>query len=132
MTAARPEASREAVVEAQEADIRGWRSLDEIDPADPAWQLGVEGMREIQRLSVFGSAGQSAAEQTDPAAVLKSFRQMAQASQPLDFAAFNAYHHGGKVNHQDRDFLEHARQLGAADGAGTPALNTLIERLASA
>jgi hypothetical protein len=106
-----------------------WRPLDQVDPAHPIWQLGVESMREIQRLSVLGPAGKQAADQTDATAALETFRHLAQASRPLNFAAFNAYHHGGKVNKQDLEFLEQARQLAAADGADTPALDALIERL---
>ncbi|MFF4966180.1 ketopantoate reductase family protein [Streptomyces sp. NPDC001037] len=37
-----------------------WRPLDEIDPADATWRLGVDSMREIQRLAAFGPAGQAA------------------------------------------------------------------------
>lgn len=108
-----------------------WRPLDEFDASDPTWQLAVDAMREIQRLSLFGDTGRSAAEQTEPAAVLESFRQTAEATRPLDYAAFNAYHHGGKVNRQDLDILDEARQEAAAEGAATPALDTLIDRLAA-
>lgn len=109
--------------------LLGWRSLQEVDPADETWQIGVNSMRETQRLSAFGETGQAAAARTDPAGVLEAFRQQEQDSQPLDLAAFNAYHHGGKVNRQDIEFFEHARRLAAADGAATPALDAFIERL---
>ncbi|GIH78228.1 ketopantoate reductase family protein [Planobispora longispora] len=93
-----------------------YQSLDELDASNDEWQLGVNSMREIQQLSVFGPTGQAAAEQTTPEGVLQMFRQMTQLSKPLDFAAFNAYHHGGKVNQQDLDFLDDARRRADAEG----------------
>lgn len=109
--------------------LLGWRSLDEVDASDEIWQLGVNAMREIQRLSALGPAGQAAAEQTTPEGVLEMFRQMTQLAKPLDFPAFNAYHHGGKVNPQDRAFIDDARQRGEAEGADVPALRQLSYRL---
>ncbi|MFD7705394.1 hypothetical protein [Streptomyces caelestis] len=109
-----------------------WQPLDDVDPTNEAWQLGVTSTREIQRLSVFGPTGQAAAEQTTPDGLLEMFRQMTQLSKPLDFAAFNAYHHGGKVNRQDLDFLDDARRRADAEGLDVPALRELISRLHSA
>ncbi|MFJ7242412.1 hypothetical protein ACIQWB_35540 [Streptomyces olivaceus] len=109
-----------------------WRPLDEIDPADPTWRLGVESMREIQRLAAFGPAGQAAAEQATPERVLEMFRQLAHVAKPLDFTAFDAYRHGGKVNRQDLDYLDDARRLADAEGRDAPALRELISRLQSA
>ncbi|NQX10420.1 ketopantoate reductase [Microbacteriaceae bacterium VKM Ac-2855] len=109
--------------------LLGWKPLDEIDANDSTWELGVDSMREVQSLSVFGAAGRAAAKQTEPAAVLESFRQTTQAVRPLDYAAFNAYHHGDKVNQQNLDILTHAANLAKADGLTTPALDDLIMRL---
>lgn len=111
--------------------LLGWRPLEDVEASDPTWQLAVDAMHEIQRLPVFGAAGRAAAEQTQPATVLESFRQTAQAVRPLGYAAFNAYHHGDKVNRQDLDILEQARHLAAADRVATPALDALIERLST-
>lgn len=54
---------------------------------------------------------------------------MAQQSKPLDFADFTAYHHGGKVNRQDLDFLDDARQRAEAEGQDATALRELASRL---
>ncbi|MFM9589984.1 ketopantoate reductase family protein [Streptomyces scabiei] len=112
--------------------LLGWRPLQEIDLDDETWQVGVESTREIQRLSVFGEAGRAAAEETDAASVTGFLRQQAQDCMPIDLAAFNAYHHGGKVNRQDIEFFQQARRLAADDGAATPALDILVERLTTA
>ncbi|SNY38462.1 2-dehydropantoate 2-reductase N-terminal domain-containing protein [Paractinoplanes atraurantiacus] len=113
-------------------ELLGWQPLDTIDASHEAWQLGVAATREIQRLSVFGPTGQAAAEQTTPEGLLEMFRQLTQLSKPLDFAAFNAYHHGGKVHQQDLDFLDDARSRADAEGTDVPALRELISRLREA
>lgn len=112
--------------------LLGWRSLDDVEATDEAWQLGVESMREIQQLGVFGAAGQAAAEQTTPEGVLRMFRQMTQQAAPLDLAAFFAYHHGGKVNRQDLDFVNDVRQRAEAEGQDATALRELASLLKSA
>ncbi|MQY31864.1 2-dehydropantoate 2-reductase N-terminal domain-containing protein [Nocardia aurantia] len=112
--------------------LLGWQPLENVDASGEVWQLGVACMREIQQLGVFGPTGRAAAEQTTPEGVLGMFRQMAQLSEPLDFAAFNAYHHGGKVNQQDLDFLDDARRRADAEGTDVPALRELISRLRDA
>jgi len=86
-------------------------------------------MREFQRLSAFGSTGLAASEQTSAEGVLGFFQRMERNVFPLDFAAFNAYHHGGKVNAQDHDMLREALNRGQAEGADMPALQTLVSQL---
>jgi hypothetical protein len=109
--------------------LLGWCPLDKIDPADASWGLGVESRREIHRLSIFSPAGGAAAERTTPSGVLEEFQQMAEDSKPMDFPAFNAYHHGGKVFQQDLDMLEDARARAASEGLDTPALGELVRSL---
>lgn len=109
--------------------LLGYQSLDGVDASNEVWQLGANTTREIQQLSIFGTAGQAAAEQTTPESVLAMFQGMTEGSKPLEFAAFNAYHHGGKVLEQDLDMLDDARQRAEAEGHDTPALRELITRL---
>jgi glycine/D-amino acid oxidase-like deaminating enzyme len=109
--------------------LMDWPKMADVDPADATWQLGVNAMREYQRLSVFGVAGLAASKQTTAEGVLAVFQQMEQAALPLDFAAFNKYHHGGKVNAQDMAMLQDALRYGEATGADMPTLRELITRL---
>ncbi|RNI22726.1 ketopantoate reductase family protein [Rufibacter latericius] len=109
--------------------LMGWPTMADVDPADAMWQLGVNAMREYQRLPVFGAAGLAASEQTSAEGVLEGFQQMEQAALPLDFSAFNKYHHGGKVNAQDIAIFHEALGHGEATGADMPALRELIARL---
>ncbi|EFC85762.1 2-dehydropantoate 2-reductase N-terminal domain-containing protein [Parafrankia sp. EUN1f] len=110
-------------------ELLDWPSLADLDHTNPTWQLGVEAMGEIQRLSIFGPSGPGASRQTTPENVLALFQQMETGVLPLDFAAFNAYHHGGKVNNQDHAFLRDALNRGELEGAQMPALRALVARL---
>ena len=109
--------------------LLGWPALADVEAANPTWVLGVRAMQEFQRLPVFGQAGQAAAEQTTPEGVLAQLQQAEQTSLPLDYAGFNAYHHGGKVNKQDVAVFRDA--VSRAD-TETPALQELIDRLSAA
>lgn len=110
-------------------ELLGWPAAADIDPADETWQLGIASTREVQRLSAFGPAGLAASEQTSAQSILQVFRAMERDVLPLSLAAFNAYHHGGKVNAQDHMILREAQNRGRAEGADMPALRQLIARL---
>jgi hypothetical protein len=110
-------------------ELLGWPAAADVDPADPTWRLGIDAMREIQRLPSFGPAGRAVSERTSADGVLGFFRDMERELLPLDLAAFNAYHHGGKVNNQDHEILREALQRGETEGADMPALRQLIARL---
>ncbi len=52
--------------------------------------------------------------------VLGFSRQMEKDTLPPDLAAFNAYHHGGKVDGQDHAILREALGRGEAEGSEMP------------
>lgn len=108
-----------------------WQKLTEFAPSDETWRLGVEAMREFQRLSIFGPEAAAAAEALTPEGVHSMFVGMEHAALPLDFAGFNRYHHGGKVNVQDHQILVEALERGRGEGLDMPALSALVERLSS-
>lgn len=56
-------------------ELLNWSPAVDINPTDEKWQLGIEAMREFQRLSIFRSAGLAASEQTNAEKVLGMFRQ---------------------------------------------------------
>lgn len=110
-------------------ELLDWPSAANIDPADETWQLGIEARREIQRLSIYGQAGRAAGEQLTAEGIRDDFRQWEQHMLPLDLPEFNRYHHGGKVNHQDRLLIHDVLKRGEAEGSAMPALRALIARL---
>jgi hypothetical protein len=110
-------------------ELLGWPVTANIDLADETWQLGTEAMREIQRLPMYGQTSVAASESTDAETILEFHRQIEKDAMPLDLAAFNRYHHGGKVNGQDHQLLREALALEEAQGADMPALGALVARL---
>lgn len=110
-------------------ELLDWPAASSIDPSSKLWQLGTAAMREMQRLSIFGEAGRAASDSASAEGILAFFRQMEAGALPFDFAEFNRYHHGGKVNAQDHAILREALSLGEAEGVDMPALRSLIALL---
>lgn len=110
-------------------ELLGWPHLTDVDPGNETWRLGAEAMREFQQLSIFGPEANASADALTPEGVLQLFATMENNSLPLDFAGFNRYHHGGKVNGQDHQIIREALSLGQSAGKPMPALGALIDRL---
>src|SRR3546814_4008400 len=58
---------------------------------------------------------------------LAAQRMMVRNSMPLDYQAFNRFHHGGKVLAQDVEVLEHSLAVGRQKGREMPALAALLD-----
>ncbi|WP_225627432.1 ketopantoate reductase family protein [Streptomyces werraensis] len=110
-------------------ELLDWPSAADVDPADETWQLGIDARREILRLSMYGPAGRAASEQLTAEGVLGSFREWEQAMLPLDLPEFNRYHHGGKMNRQDRRLIDDVLRCAEEEGVEMPALRALTARL---
>lgn len=108
----------------------GWPDMRDIDPSDETWRRGVEAMREMQQLDLFGEAGIQSSKKVDPEAVLTMFQQVEEASLPFDHTAFFRYHHGGKLGAQQRKSIEDALALGKAQGLAMPALRSFADKTA--
>ncbi|WP_355585881.1 2-dehydropantoate 2-reductase N-terminal domain-containing protein [Xanthomonas cannabis] len=106
----------------------GWPDMRDIDPGNETWRRGVEAMREMQQLALFGKAGIESSKKVDPEAVLKMFQQVAQDSLPFDHTAFFRYHHGGKLGAQQRKSIEDALALGEGQGLDMPALRSFAAK----
>ena len=112
-------------------NIVGWKSWAELDADSELWQLTAAAAREIQGLSINGEAGTRAQAATTPQSVIATLRKMEEDSRPLDFLAFNRFHHGGKVFEQDVELLRDCVRLGEAEQLPMSSLRELI-RLAEA
>lgn len=53
-------------------------------------------------------------------------------SWPLDYQAFNRFHHGGKVKAQDMQVMRNGLALGQQQGQRMPGLTELVQRWESA
>ena len=112
-------------------ELLGWPKFADIDPSDETWRLGIAAMKEVQALAIHGEAGAKAAEDTTEAGVLKDQVATEKLMRPLDIQEFNRFHHGGKVNKQDRAILADSLAAGKAEGKEMVALTELLHRLES-
>jgi hypothetical protein len=110
-------------------ELLGWPRAGSIDPNSTEWKLGTEAAREIQDLQIHGEVGRKLAAETTPDGLAERWRQWEQDMLPLDLSDFNRYHHGGKVNTQDRLILQDCLREGVSEGHAMPALKALLDRL---
>lgn len=110
-------------------ELMDWPQAHEIDPSAAEWILGTQAAREIQGLKINGHLGQQVKRETTPEALAEQWRVWEQDMLPLDLQEFNRYHHGGKVNRQDRQLLADCVRLGEAEGSPMDALKKLLASL---
>ena len=109
--------------------IEGWPEPEEIYKTE-TWRVAEKATMEIVALPQYGFLGKVVAALGGPLNLLtRVWEGTSRAALPLDFHAFNKFHHGGKVMAQDigisRDIL--SREEGR--GKELPMLRRLIERL---
>jgi hypothetical protein len=110
-------------------ELMEWPRADLIDPNSPEWQLGCEAAQEIQSLDIHGDVGRRLAKETTPEGLTERWRVWQADMLPLDLTEFNRYHHGGKVNGQDRLILRDCVAEGEAEGRPMTALRSLLASL---
>ncbi len=93
------------------------------------WSLTIESVRAILGLSEHGEAGSQAARALTSEGVLAGQKALEAAALPLDYAAFNARHHGEKVHAADVAMLQGCIVRGEAEGRDMTAPRRLLERL---
>ena len=86
----------------------------------------------MQQLSIFDEEGKADSKKTDAKDMWEFSRQIEANSLPLDLAAFNRYHHGGKVQAQDHKAGREVLARGEAGGLDMPNLRKLVEAFPSA
>ena len=88
-------------------------------------------MKEIQNLSISGETGRRAAEATTEAGLVQDLTAWEQQMLPLDLQQFNRFHHGRKVNAQDRAVLAACLAAGRDESKDMTALRELLRRVDS-
>ncbi|KEF61048.1 uncharacterized protein A1O9_02613 [Exophiala aquamarina CBS 119918] len=110
-------------------ELLGWSSFQNLDSTDPLWRLAVAAVKEIQGLTIHGTIGQQAAGSTTDAGIAQVFAGIEKVMLPMDWQSFNRYHHGAKVNAQDRELLRVCITMGEADGKPVAAIKDLLQRV---
>jgi hypothetical protein len=109
--------------------LLGWPQAKDLGTNKELWALAVRSVQEIQGLEEHGVAGKAAQAATTTDGLLKIWSSLEQAALPLDFAAFNKFHHGGKVWAQDIELLKDCVKVGEQEGQPMSALKELLNRL---
>jgi hypothetical protein len=110
-------------------ELMDWPKFQDIAKDAELWSLAVAAVKEIQGLGIHGEVGQKAASATNEAGLAASLAAWEKDTLPLDLQEFNRYHHGGKVNAQDRQHLRDCVAAGEAEGKTMTALKTLLKRV---
>lgn len=110
-------------------ELLGWPKIKDIDTESEVWSLTIAAAKEVQMLDVCGEAGTQTAQATSESTFVQMFAYLEEKLRPLDFQAFNQFHHGGKVVEQDRIHIERCISQGVAEGKPMSALKTLLQSI---
>ena len=111
------------------AEIAGWISMRELTTQDELWSLSCEARREVAALPEFGMDNATITQTMSDEALAKAQIQTEETCLPLDYQAFNRFHHGDKVSAQDLEVMRNCAKAGEHHGHPMSALNEIIERL---
>jgi Ketopantoate reductase PanE/ApbA len=109
-------------------DLAGWPSAARMSANQPLMSLGSKAMKEIIGMPQHGFIGKIVRLFISEKSLSKLLTKMERESLPLDFHAFNKFHHGGKVRAQDIQVMQNCYAEGTATGYAMPALNELLQK----
>jgi hypothetical protein len=110
-------------------ELAGWPDFATLTQDEELWNLACSAQSEIMTLPRHGEAGQQMAKAMGPRETAQAHLSIEREMLPLDYQAFNRFHHGGKVRAQDVEILHDCLAEGRSTGHAMPALEDLLERL---
>jgi len=110
-------------------NIMRWPPFKNIDTRSELWKTTIAAIKEIRGLGLYGGAGKAAANEVTEEGYAASLVSWGDGALPMDQQEFNRYHHGGKLNTQDRKILRDCLAYGESEGKPMIALKALIQRL---
>jgi hypothetical protein len=110
------------------SDLAGWPDAATMTRNIALMKLCAGSMREISSLPQHGFIGKLVGLVLWRPVVAMLMKKLETDSLPLDFQAFNKFHHGAKVRVQDLDVMRACAASGKAQGQDMPALNELVRR----
>lgn len=110
------------------SDIAGWPRVTQLVADRALWRLACRAQAEIAALPQHGWIGRLVSWASTPSLCAKLQLKLERASWPLDYQAFNRFHHGGKVKAQDLHVMRNCLALGRQQGRSMPALAELLQR----
>jgi hypothetical protein len=112
-------------------DLAGWPAANELSANKALMRLGSGAMRDMISLPEHGWVGWVSAPLLQTPVLHWLLNKMYEASLPLDFHAFNRFHHGAKVRAQDLQVMQNCLASGRAQGRKMAALGELVARYES-
>jgi len=109
-------------------DLAGWPDARTMSENTSLMRLGSAAMREVISLPKNGWLGRLASHFLRQATLATLLKKMERDSLPLDFHAFNRFHHGGKVRDQDIQAMKYSIASGAAAGRRMARLRQLVDQ----
>ena len=109
------------------AERAGWPDAVTLAADRELMTLGAQAMAEILALPEHGWRGKLASLVVGRKTLAKKLVDMERQCRPLDYTAFNRFHHGGKVRAQNLLVMQRCRAAGQAAGKPMKALSELIE-----
>jgi Ketopantoate reductase PanE/ApbA len=109
-------------------DLAGWPDAKTMAANQPLMSLCSKSMKEIIGLPQHGWIGKIVRLFISEKMLAKLLSKMERESLPLDFHAFNKFHHGGKVRAQDIQVMQNCVESGEAQGQSMTALRELLRK----
>ncbi|MEU1183623.1 ketopantoate reductase [Streptomyces sp. NPDC005820] len=113
-------------------ELAGWPDFATLTQDEELWNLACSAQSEIMTLPRHGETGQQMAKAMGPRETAQTHESIERDMLPLDYQAFNRFHHGGKVRAQDVETLHDCLAEGRRTGHAMPALEELLARLEAA
>jgi hypothetical protein len=113
------------------SEIAGWPAVGTLVANQELWRLACRAQGEIMALPHHGWLGKLMALMAGPRGTASAHLQMEREVLPLDYQAFNRFHHGGKVRAQNLEALRDCLAEGQRHGRPMAALQALLAKLAA-
>jgi hypothetical protein len=109
-------------------DLAGWPDAATMAENTELMSLCCRANKEIMRLPEHGWLGKLGGLLMSRGMLAKTNIKTERAALPVDYQAFNRFHHGGKVREQDIDMMRQCLASGRAQGRSMPALEELVQK----
>jgi len=111
------------------SEIAGWPKSEDLARNKELWRLNRLAQGEIMGLKQQGWIGKLMRLVMTEKMHLKLLQKLEKDSLPIDFVAFNRFHHGGKVQAQDIEIMRNCVAVGISQGFAMSALKEVLARL---
>lgn len=109
-------------------DLAGWPDARTLAGNKELMSLGTKAIKETMRLPQHGWQGKLGSLMINRFLLARYNAKMERDCLPVDYSAFNKFHHGGKVRDQDIQVMRQCAESGKAQGKSMPALNEILRR----